>query len=416
MRWATWLALAALALGVACVKRPPVSAVGRQAIPLVSAELTGGPDFTRVTFVWMGAVEADSHLDEVGGVPTVTVDVHPAHLGAEVGGGFTREGRSGAFVRAVDDGAIEAVRVEPGEQADRVRLSFSGAALQRYRVSYFEKPNRLVVDCFADADPSAVEGEADALGTLMEAMSGADAPAERRGPFLVVVDAGHGGFEPGATGARGIREKDVNLAIARHVAARLAEEPGVKAVLTRDSDIFLPLKERTDFANERDADLFVSVHANASPSRSYHGIETYYLNTATDEAAARLARRENTVAGGLAEDAGDDHLMGLLRDLSVEGQVEHSRDLALRVQRDLVDSLAGIYGPETVRDLGVKTALFYVLVGTRMPSILVETAFVSNPLEEIRLSDPFYQEETAAAIVRGILAYAEEAGHLPPGP
>lgn len=415
-RWAWVVALCALAVA-ACARSGRAPAPPRQSPPLVSVDVQGGPDFSRITLVWMGEVYTRHELRGEGAGRQVVLEISPARLPDSLDPPFARVERGRAFERPVVGGPVESIRLEPGAEKDGVRVILRGEAIHRYRATPFTRPYRLVVDVFTDAEPDAASGD-DALGSLVEAMSGvseATTPPPQRGPLLVVLDAGHGGFEPGATGARGVREKDVNLAIARAVHSRLAAIPEVSSVLTRDADVFLPLKERTDFANELDADLFISIHANAAPSRSLSGIETYYLNTATDAAAARLARRENEVAGGLDRELGDDHLLGLLRDLSVDGQVEHSRGLALNVQHQLISGLRGIYGPDSVRDLGVKTALFYVLVGTRMPSILVETAFVSNPMEEIRLSDAFYQDEVAAAVVRGILGYAQEAGRLPGG-
>ena len=210
----------------------------------------------------------------------------------------------------------------------------------------------------------------------------------------VVIDPGHGGKDTGAIGPHGVREKDVALAIAEKLAARLRSQ-GLAVVLTRDRDVFVPLDERTRIANQAHADLFVSVHCNAARRRKLQGVETWTLNVASDHYAARLASFEN---------AADEHTVSDLRlilaDLATKANAGDARELAQAVQSSLVRTLRSRVG--SVRDNGIKQALFYVLLGTHMPSILVETAFLSNPGEERRLRSAKYQEGAADAIARGL--------------
>jgi N-acetylmuramoyl-L-alanine amidase len=215
----------------------------------------------------------------------------------------------------------------------------------------------------------------------------------------VVVDAGHGGRDTGAIGPSGTREKDVALTIARKVAARL-KRLGFQVVMTRDRDVFVPLDERTRIANEARADLFVSIHCNAARRRTLHGVETWTLNVSSDRYATRLAAFENAEADRTVSD-----LRLILADLATKANAGDARDLAQSVQSSLVRTLRGAMGP--VRDHGVKQALFYVLLGTHMPSILVETGFISNPAEEARLRSARFQDGTADAVARGMKEFVE---------
>jgi N-acetylmuramoyl-L-alanine amidase len=214
---------------------------------------------------------------------------------------------------------------------------------------------------------------------------------------LVVVDPGHGGFDHGAIGTRGTREADIALEIARRTARALRDRLGVEVLLTRDSDEFIPLRDRSLLANQENADLFLSIHANAAPNNVARGIETYSLANASDASAARVATRENAMAKDWDESA--DPLLGRLL---AQGTDRLSKDLAHEIQRSVISNLNGIYGEGEVVDLGTKTAMFYVLVMSRMPAILFEASFVSNPIDERRLRTPHFQQAIADAIVESV--------------
>ena len=220
----------------------------------------------------------------------------------------------------------------------------------------------------------------------------------------IVVDAGHGGKDTGAIGPHGVREKDMTLAIARKLAARL-KSLGFQVVMTRNKDVFVPLDDRTRIANEAHADLFVSVHCNAARRRKLEGVETWTLNVSSDRYAARLAAFENAEAERTVSD-----LRLILADLATKANASDARDLAQSVQSSLVRTLRSRVGK--VRDHGVKQALFYVLLGTHMPSILVETGFISNPSEEARLKSLRFQDGTAEAIARGVKDFVDSRRRL----
>lgn len=205
----------------------------------------------------------------------------------------------------------------------------------------------------------------------------------------IVIDAGHGGKDPGG-GTGNLIEKPIVLSLSKKIGAILTAK-GYTVLLTRDTDRFIPLKERTAFATRHKADLFLSIHANASENPQVNGIETYYLDVkSTDKNAEIIAARENANSGYSIQE-----LESLLKGLIVESKSKDSRRLAKHVQQELVAATGAA-------DRGVKHARFVVLIGTNVPAILVETGFVTNPTEGNKLTSDAYQQKVAAAIVRGI--------------
>lgn len=217
---------------------------------------------------------------------------------------------------------------------------------------------------------------------------------------LIVIDPGHGGEEHGATGLSGTEEADVALAISLRVARQLEQDLDVDVVLTREDDTFIPLERRAAMANALGATLFISIHANAAPGPTAWGIETYTLDSSSDAGAARVAARENAL---LREQS--DSMDRIVAQLTVDGTTALSRDLAGKVHNEVIRTLREVYGEEQIRDLGVKTALFYVLVGTKMPAILFESGFLTMEDDEMRLRSALYQELTAEAISRAVAAW-----------
>jgi N-acetylmuramoyl-L-alanine amidase len=255
-----------------------------------------------------------------------------------------------------------------------------------------------------DAPIDASLPDAGALAIWLQGLSiVSDGAREPRTRPRIVVDPGHGGWDSGAVGCSGSHESDLVLALARRVATGLERDLGAEVLLTRDDDVFLTLHERAAFANARDADLFISIHANAAPAPTVWGIETYYLDVASDANAAAVARRENASVQRSSE--GGDAASRVLSDLVISGNSALSRKLAHDVQNAVIRRHAGMLGQAEVRDLGVKSAMFTVLVSTRMPSILFEASFLTHPDDEMRLRTPAFQRSTAEAIVEGVGAY-----------
>ena len=216
----------------------------------------------------------------------------------------------------------------------------------------------------------------------------------------IVIDPGHGGKDPGALGRSTLQEKAIVLSISEKL-RKILTQKGYTVLMTRDTNRFIPLKERTAFAVQHKADLFLSIHANASESRKAKGIETYYLSvTSTDNASEDIAARENADSGYSIQE-----LETLLKGIIQESKSEDSKRLAGHVQQALVQATGAV-------DRGVKHARFVVLIGTDVPAILIETGFVSNPTEGQKLTTPAYQHKIATAIAQGVeqfLGKTEEA-------
>ncbi len=216
----------------------------------------------------------------------------------------------------------------------------------------------------------------------------------------IVIDPGHGGKDPGAS-AFGLIEKDIVLQIARKVAPRLRGLTGAEVILTRDSDIFIPLEERTAIANTNDADLFVSLHINAHPSEKVHGLETYYLNLSTNAEAMRVAAFENATSTHQMSD-----LQDILSDIMKNSKINESSRLAGFVHNTLSDGINDVQG-KGFKNLGVKQAPFYVLIGAEMPAILIEIGFITNPNESALLNQDEFLSVVAEEIAKGIESYVQ---------
>ena len=271
-----------------------------------------------------------------------------------------------------------------------------------------EYGHRLVLDLYPLVPPDPLVALHRASGEGAPARANrSDALPRRRGPTpakiarlaIIVIDAGHGGEDPGALGRRGSREKDITLAIAQAPEGADRREPNMRAVLTRDGDYFLPLHVRVEKARKVKADLFVSIHADAFVRPHARGSSVFALSErrATSEAARWLAKKENEadLIGGVNLDVKDRYLAQTLLDLSQTATIDHSLRLGSSVLREL-GAVNTLHKPH------VEQASFAVLKAPDVPSILVETAFISNPEEEKRLNDDAYQDRLARALLSGI--------------
>lgn len=214
----------------------------------------------------------------------------------------------------------------------------------------------------------------------------------------IVVDAGHGGHDTGTIGPSGLLEKDLVLDVALRLGKLLEGKMGADVVYTRDDDTFIPLETRTAVANQNQADLFISIHANSSQDTSARGIETYYLNFTSSPDALEVAARENAVSEKSIHE-----LQDLVKKIALKEKIDESREFAVDVQHSLYSGLS-VKSP-TLRDRGVKKAPFIVLIGANMPSILAEISFVSNPQDEHRLQTPEYRQKIAESLYKGVAKY-----------
>lgn len=268
-----------------------------------------------------------------------------------------------------------------------------------YRVFSMADPFRIIID---------IDGKPEGNQPSSPAISG-DRPEEPKAPFAapargrirVMLDPGHGGKDPGAIGPTGLKEKDVVLTLGRWVRDRLARDEAFDVRMTRDTDVFIPLEERTAMANEAKADIFVSLHINASHNRNAEGISTYVLSRASDRHSLELAARENGVPVAKLS-----AVKFIIDDLSTYGRKKESLRLAKTVNDAIVKKVNGRFGK--VQDLGLKQAPFYVLVGARMTAVLVEASFITNRREEARLHDPDYLAAIADSVVEAIRFYGEK--------
>jgi N-acetylmuramoyl-L-alanine amidase len=409
-RKAGWLAcLAALCLSAVAGNAPA-------ATPIVSARIWPAAEYTRITLESAAPLKY-THFT-VPDPERLVLDLEDVALDGTLKGLASRLGADDPYVKAIRIG-----RFKPGV----VRVVFDLKVAARPAV-FPLKPvggygHRLVVDVYPrePVDPLLALLETATPGEAAAGMERAPAPPrqgetparheERKKAagrndmgqlLLIAIDAGHGGEDPGARGAAGTLEKDVTLAIARRVKARIDEEPNMRGVLIRDGDYFIPLGQRVTKARRVQADLFVSIHADAWINPEARGSSVFALSEhgATSAAARWLAKRENEadLIGGVNLDVKDTYLKRTLLDLSQTATINES----LKLGKDVLQELGGI---NRLHKAEVEQAGFAVLKAPDIPSILVETAFITNPHEEARLADEDYQERLAAAIVSGIKRY-----------
>jgi len=345
---------------------PPAKAV-RNGASLTALRVRSYPSFTRVVVEASGSFEFEIQEERQ--------EVRARLSGLALAGARTEE---------VGDGLVRQVHLAQSDREALLRVALEGARVETRRLVLGE-PYRLVLDFHRVKAPRT---------------DGAQQPQAY--PLRhIVLDAGHGGHDPGASGPSGLQEKEVVLDVTKRLARLLAEGLDVKVTLTRTGDYFVPLRERTAFANAQRADLFVSIHANAHRASVSEGVETYFLSSeATDNEARQVAAHENEVIkleGGNSR-AQAEMLKTILWDLAQSEFQEESS----RMAETVLESMTRVLG---IANRGVKQAGFYVLGGAAMPAILVEIGFLTNPREERKLRDPQFREQVARAIYAGLAEY-----------
>ena len=288
---------------------------------------------------------------------------------------------------------------------DSVRVVVDIKSFKTYKIFSLKDPFRIVIDIKGTADDKKTASRQSSVTINKNGKIPPSALAKQLalGVRTIVIDPGHGGRDYGAPGyLKGVHEKHVTLQIARKLAKMVRKELQTKVYLTRSRDRFLTLEERTAIANTKNADLFISIHTNSHKDRRAYGIETYFLNLATDDEAIRVAAMENATSTKNISD-----LQTILHDLMQNAKINESSRLAGNVQVSMVRHLKNKRWSR-IKDKGVKQAPFYVLLGAQMPAILVETGFISNPRECKRLVNPQYQQRICEAIIKGIRKYIKE--------
>ena len=372
-----------------CVRIASVCLLGMgvcaQAVEVRSMRVTQIPEATRITFTLSGAT--DYKLFEIANPDRIVLDLHATSF---VPGFVSTEGQ----------GLLKSVRTGQRDKGDS-RVVFdleSGVNPKSFMMPPEHGEVKLVVDLYT-------KGKIE-----KKIVKSAKSIEIKPRSVVIAIDAGHGGIDPGATGSGGTREKDITLAVAKDLKRLIDKQDGMSAVLTRDSDYFIELQERFQKARAAKADLFISIHADAYNSGDARGSSVWMLSSrgASSEAARWLADRENRadLVGGVSLGSKDNTLAAVLLDLSQGATLEASGVVASQVLK----SLAKI-GP-THRGY-VEKANFVVLRSPDVPSILVETAFITNPTEERKLTNPVQREKLANAILDGVRGYFRNAP--PPG-
>ena len=355
------------------------------AVEVHDVRLWRAPDHTRIVFDLSGATEHS--LIVLSNPRRIVVDLREATLGADLTQLNLEKTPVTAIRSGIRDGDDLRVVLEVSAEVDP--RSFDLRANE-------QAGDRLVLDLYdKQARPVEVKKQVDAAG---------------KRDLIIAIDAGHGGEDPGAIGPSRVREKDIVLAISRELFALLEADKGFRPTLVRSGDYYVSLKGRRELARKRQADLFVSIHADAFRRPSAHGASVYALSTtgATSTAARYLAQRENAadLVGGVSLSDKDDVLAGVLADLSMTSTLDTSLNLGDRVLQSM-DSVARLHKKK------VEQAGFAVLKSADIPSILVETGFISNPDESRKLASRSYQRKMASAIHTGIKSWF--LAHPPPG-
>lgn len=321
----------------------------------------------------------------------------------------------------INSAGIRALRLaQKNPSTVRLTVELEPGAKQSEKIFYLKDPPRLVLDIYQKPEikdrllstPSAAARPPADTRPPRESSPQSPSPSSSGyslvrqlglGVKRIVLDPGHGGNDPGCVSPSGLKEKDVALDLARRLKVILETQGKFEVFLTRDSDITLPLEKRTAFANQKGADLFISIHLNASPRKNRTGVETFYLNFSPDPAVNELAARENASSTKNIRE-----MRSIVDKIIKNSKYEESRDLAEKIHRSLLHHLKQNFGPRD--DLGVKGGPFWVLIGSEMPAILVEASHLSNPKEEAALKTEIYREAVATGLFLGIMEYVKSLG------
>ena len=281
---------------------------------------------------------------------------------------------------------------------DSVAVSLPIGTFQSYRLFSLANPPRLVIDVTPSTPQELAPPLEPASPSQLLAPPQQPLPPRSKSFTTIVIDPGHGGRDPGAHGHRGTEEKDITLKVALKLRDLLRKEPGMRVLMTRDRDVFVELEDRAKYANGNEADLFLSIHVNSHPQRSVRGIEIYHFGEAKDQRALEVAAREN----GTPLNSTGIGWEYLVADLLTTKKIEASLELAWNTKEAMIGHLNGHYA---LVDHGVKTAPFYVLRFTSMPSILAEIAYISNSTEEDLLRTSAFTSRVAESLHEGVTGF-----------
>jgi N-acetylmuramoyl-L-alanine amidase len=386
--------------------RPPADELNPAGVVLKTIRREPLAGAVRVTLELEG--EANFHDEDVADQPRVFIDLQNTRP----------DDTLKDMTQAFPDDLVRQIRVGP-QVGTRTRVVLDLSARAPHTSYALYNPYRVVID-FARSPISTKDTRvASAIAkntkvpaadskSMAEAKGVKPPTVNGRGGFSlsrqlglgvarIVIDPGHGGYDPGAM-TDGVSEADVVLDVATRLERLLVNQPGAEVVLTRRTNVYVPLEERTAMANRAGADLFLSIHANASEDDRARGIETYFLNFAPNPAAEAIAARENAASARTMRQLPD-----IVKAIALNNKIDESRDFASLVQSSMMERLKR--GNKSVKDLGVKQAPFMVLIGATMPSILAEISFLTNPQEAALLRGTAYRQQIAEALFTGIMRY-----------
>lgn len=353
-----------------------------------------GEDYTRIIIESSGHVEYQANIlkETKSNPPRIYVDLFPALIDSSI-------------PKELDIKNSHLTRIRIGQfDKHTVRVVLDLTSLTSYKIFSLKNPYQLILDLTGTEIAKLQTPKTSFKKRPKKGDSQSYINLARQfglGVKKVVIDAGHGGEDPGAINpSNGLKEKELTLKLAKILKEKLESSLGIEVILTRDRDVFIPIAQRPAIANSQKADLFISLHFNASPDPKAKGVEVYYLNFTTDPEAMRVAALENAMS-----EKGLSDLYDLVKAILANTKLSESKLLAEKVQKELVRTLSRYY--PYVEDRGVKYAPFLVLIGTRMPAILVEAGFITNSLEAELLKKDEFLEKIAEGITKGIEVYIQ---------
>jgi N-acetylmuramoyl-L-alanine amidase len=287
----------------------------------------------------------------------------------------------------------------------RVVADVDFTKIKLFRIWHLPDPFRVIIDIYPHK-PNSIEGSEKIPQAAEPAKEGYSMVRQLGlGIQRIIIDPGHGGKDPGAIGKKGAKEKDIVLDVCLRLKKLFEPHNDIQAILTRETDIYVPVENRTVIANQKQADIFISVHANAFPSRRRSGVETFFLNFSSDPSVMAIAASENATSTKSISD-----MKTIIDRITKFSKIVESRDLAEKIQKNLVRSLSK--ENKNVTNLGTKGGPFWVLIGGDSPSVLVEISHLSNLTEEQRLKKALYRQHVARGIYEGIMEYIHSLGKV----
>jgi N-acetylmuramoyl-L-alanine amidase len=350
------------------------------------------PSFTRIV-VDIGKLR-EYYFSQLASPDRIYVDIYQAKLNPLL------QGKS----IALDTSYLERIRIaQKNHSTVRLAVDLDFKKIKRHHVWHLLDPFRIVIDIYPEEEvpPSTPSTPPQPAKPAKEGYS-----MVRQlglGVQRIVIDPGHGGKDPGCIGRNGLQEKDIVLDVCKELKKLLESQKNLEVILTRETDIFLPVESRPVIANQKRADIYISVHANSFPNKKRSGVQTFYLNFSQDASVNAIAAQENATSTKSISG-----MKNIIKKIAQNSKIVESKELAEIIQDSLVGTLSNSY--KDVKDLGVKGGPFWVLIGGEMPSILVEISHLSNSKEAERLKSPKYRQFVAKGIYSGIKDYMESLG------